>query len=408
MADTDVEHLWKFTLQDAPLDVLLEVLDGFFGSHFDKIAHVHLPGYFPSEEEHRPMSSSPVAVRSVLSLLADYGFSGLVVSEADPEYQTLEGLREDVDFFHEWQRFEQAMDHVSIPVVTSEEVHQEITIEEGQALLYESHCHTPLCKHATGDPEEYAAVAEERGLKGLIVTCHNPLPDGHSADVRMSINEFPYYIGLVERAAETWAGRIDVRLGLEADYLPGYEAWLADQLGWADFHFVLGSVHPQTAEYRAVFADPNPFEAQRTYFRLLARAAETGLFDSLSHPDLIKNETVGLCRPQDIMDDVRRALDRIAETGVAMELNTSGLNKRVSEMNPSVDLLVEMQQRGIPGTLGADAHEPGRVADHFVEALSMLNDCGYQHLSLFLNRERFTIPIPAALASLTKPQVPSR
>ena len=37
-------------------------------------------------------------------------------------------------------------------------------------LLYESHCHTPLCKHASGSPSEYAAVAEQRGLKGLIVT----------------------------------------------------------------------------------------------------------------------------------------------------------------------------------------------------------------------------------------------
>ena len=29
-------------------------------------------------------------------------------------------------------------------------------------ILYESHCHTPLCKHALGEPEEYAAEAEKR------------------------------------------------------------------------------------------------------------------------------------------------------------------------------------------------------------------------------------------------------
>ena len=49
-------------------------------------------------------------------------------------------------------------------------------------LLYESHCHTPLCKHAHGLPIDYAAVALRRGLKGLIVTCHCPLPDGTSPD----------------------------------------------------------------------------------------------------------------------------------------------------------------------------------------------------------------------------------
>ena len=31
-------------------------------------------------------------------------------------------------------------------------------------LLYESHCHTPLCKHAFGQPGEYAARAEAREI----------------------------------------------------------------------------------------------------------------------------------------------------------------------------------------------------------------------------------------------------
>ena len=45
-------------------------------------------------------------------------------------------------------------------------------------LLYEMHMHTPLCKHAQGAPEEYAAVAQQRGLQGIVVTCHNPTDDG--------------------------------------------------------------------------------------------------------------------------------------------------------------------------------------------------------------------------------------
>ena len=47
-------------------------------------------------------------------------------------------------------------------------------------MLYETHMHTPLCKHAAGEPEDYAEVAQRRGLKGIIVTCHNPAPDGFS------------------------------------------------------------------------------------------------------------------------------------------------------------------------------------------------------------------------------------
>ena len=269
-----------------------------------------------------------------------------------------------------------------------------------ERILYESHSHTPLCNHADGYPSDYAAVADQRGLKGLIVTCHNPMPDGFSANVRMREDQFDRYLQLVESTRQEWQGRVDVRLGLEADYFEGHESYLEKQLASADFHYVLGSVHPQIDEFRTRYWSSDFAEVQRTYFRLLAKSAETGLFDSLAHPDLIKNFTSKAWMPEAIMDDIRAALDRIAATGVAMELNTSGVNKTISEMNPFPGMLVEMNQRGIPVTIGADAHDPGRVADGYETALELLAECGYSHVSLFLDRKRREISIPSALASL--------
>ena len=271
-------------------------------------------------------------------------------------------------------------------------------------VLFETHSHTPLCKHAVGEPTEYAAVAEERGLRGLLVTCHNPMPDGFSARVRMSPEQFDEYIDLVAKTRDEWAGRVDVRLGLEADYFAGYEAWLERQLNSADFHSVLGSVHPQIEEFRERYWNDDPQEVQRTYFRLLADAAETGLFDCLAHPDLIKNMTKYDWNPSRIMDDIRHSLDRIAATGMAMELNTSGANKVIAEMNPFPDMLVEMATRQIPVCIGADAHEPGRVGDRFGEALELLDSCGFPHVSFFLERQRHDVSIDTAMASLAEPQ----
>ena len=112
-------------------------------------------------------------------------------------------------------------------------------------LLYESHLHTALCKHATGLPEEYAAVAEQRGLKGIVVTCHNPTREPYSPHIRMAFEQFEEYVDMVERARQSWVGRVDVRLGLECDYAPGMESCLEELLAMADFHHVLGSIHPQ-------------------------------------------------------------------------------------------------------------------------------------------------------------------
>ena len=270
-----------------------------------------------------------------------------------------------------------------------------------ERLLYETHSHTPLCRHAVGEPEEYATAAERRGLRGLTVTCHNPMPNDFSRLVRMRPEQFDEYLALVERARTALADRVDVRLGLECDYFPGYVDWVEQQLQSADFQYVLGSVHPQLHEMRERFGGGDAVEYQRTYFGLLADAAETGLFDSISHPDLVKNIAPNDWQPERVMPDILRALDRIAATGTAMELNTSGANKRIQEMNPFPAMLVEMRERRIPVVIGADAHEPDRVGDRFDEALQLLQACDYTHVSFFLDRQRRDVPIDAARASLS-------
>lgn len=269
-----------------------------------------------------------------------------------------------------------------------------------QPVLYETHSHTTLCKHAVGEPEEYAQRAWQRGLKGLTITCHNPMPGGFANHVRMEPEQLPEYIALVDRAREAWAGRVDVRLGIEADYFPGYEAWLEEQLSSAPFNYVLGSVHPQLPEFRDLFWTGDPRDFQRAYFEQLAQAAETKLFDCLSHPDLIKNETADDWQLQYVMEDICRALDRIAAAGMAMELNTSGLFKTIRQMNPGPEMLREMRIRETPVVIGADAHLPKRVGDCFVQALEILEEAGYEEVSFFLERKRQDVPIEEARASL--------
>ena len=273
-------------------------------------------------------------------------------------------------------------------------------MEANKAILYESHMHTPLCKHATGEPEAYAAVAEARGLRGIIVTCHNPSIDDWSPRVRMSEQEFDTYVQMVDRARQAWLGRVDVRLGLECDYVPGMEVALEKQLAQAEFHHILGSVHPQIADYRTRYYTGDALAFQRTYFEHLAMAAETGLFDTLSHPDLVKNEFPDEWQTEPLLDTLAASLDRIAAAGTAMELNTSGLQKRLPEMNPGHAMLEMMHAREIPVVLGADAHVPERVAADFVPALQLLPEIGFTHINFFLNRQRQTVAVEDALVSL--------
>ena len=267
-------------------------------------------------------------------------------------------------------------------------------------VLYESHCHTPLCKHAFGEPDEYAAVALARGFKGITFTCHCPLPDGFSANVRMAPEQFDDYIAMIAATRENFAGRLDVRLGIESDFYPGVEPWLEKLHARVPLSHVLGSVHYQVGDYRKLFYTGDTFSYQQLYYEHLALSAESGLYDTLAHPDLIKNESPPEWDFKRIQPFIERALDRIAATGVAMELNTSGVQKALPEMNPSPSQLALMQERGIPVVIGADAHVPHRVGDGYVTALNLLQSAGYSNVSFFIDRQRQTVPIQVALDSL--------
>lgn len=284
------------------------------------------------------------------------------------------------------------------PVISNEKP----AASKSGALFYDSHMHTPLCKHALGEPEEYAAQAVKAGLKGIIFTCHCPMPDGFWPTVRMSESELDVYVALVQRAAAAYKGKLDVCLGLESEYFPGYEKWLEALHQRANFDYILGAVHWQAKEYLNKFETGTIENFRRSYFENLALSAETGLYDCLAHPDLVKNYHPDSWCFAIIKNTVTTVLDRIAKTGVAMELNTSGLNKSYSEMNPGNEMLRMMAERKIPIVIGSDAHKPGRVGEHFVTALNNLSEAGFEHISYFKKRQRIDLKISDVISSIKR------
>jgi histidinol-phosphatase (PHP family) len=192
---------------------------------------------------------------------------------------------------------------------------------------------------------------------------------------------------------------VDVRLGLEVDFFPGLEFWYEDLLSREPLHYVLGSVHPYSL-YESIYFTGDWPAYHRQYFASLVESAESGYFDCLAHPDLIKIWGVEEYDLTALMDHIRTCLDRIAETGVAMELNTSGVNKKSGEMNPSPEILREMCLREIPVVVGADAHSPERVADGYLEAFDLLESAGYDRTHLFLDRKIHSISLDDARAKL--------
>ena len=123
----------------------------------------------------------------------------------------------------------------------------------------------------------------------------------------------------------------------------------------------------------------------RRYFEVLAAAARSGLFDSLSHPDVIKIFDV---RPErafveQLHDEFVAA---VAESGTALEVSTAGLRQPVAELYPDPHLLTAARALGVPVTLASDAHYPELVGRDFDRALELLRNTGYETITLFEQR----------------------
>ena len=188
---------------------------------------------------------------------------------------------------------------------------------------------------------------------------------------------------------------LPVKLGLEVDYEPGREEETREILAAYPWDYLLGSVH--FIDGLGVDGEPRLVdsvgvaEAWRRYFTLLGTAAKTRLFDSLSHPDLVK--IFGHRPAQDVIDDVHEQFaDAVAEAGIAIEVSTAGMRKPVGELYPDPGLLAAFRSRRVPVTLASDAHEPRLVGKDFDLARGLLRSAGYETITVFERREPTQVP----------------
>ncbi|MGI5901217.1 MAG: histidinol-phosphatase [Desulfitobacteriia bacterium] len=183
---------------------------------------------------------------------------------------------------------------------------------------------------------------------------------------------------------------LEVKIGLEVDYLPGKEGQIAARLKNSSLDYVIGSVH-QIGNWFFDFPTEElahqRWEADdlyKVYFEAVEKSATSGLFDIIGHFDLIKIFKV---RPR---EDVRvlasRALEAIKDCGLVMEINTSGRYKPIKEFYPEYKLLKRAKEMEIPFTLGSDAHEAANLGRDLAEARAILVELEVWEIVSFSNR----------------------
>ncbi len=245
-----------------------------------------------------------------------------------------------------------------------------------------------------GNAERYRAAAEEHGIQELGVAEHI-----YRFAAALEVWEHPFWREYAHDDLDAYCGFVreetDLRLGIEADYVPGREDRIANLLESRDWDFVVGSVHflrdrsLDTHDYSIWGGGESAEKIWRRYFETVAESARSGLYDVIAHPDLVKVWGEQAPRPdKDLRFFYEPAVEAFAEAGVAVELSTAGLRKPVAELYPARPYLEMVLDAGCPIALSSDAHVPEQVGFRYEEALELLEELGVRELAVFEHRQR--------------------
>jgi len=152
---------------------------------------------------------------------------------------------------------------------------------------------TPRRYFTAANVERYRVVAEECGISELGVSEHI-----YRFTAALDVWRHPLWREYAHDDLDEYCSFVreqtDLRLGIEADFVPGGEDRMANLLQARDFDYVVGSVHflgehaLDTEDYGVWTSGRSPEKIWRAYFQALGEAARSGLFDILAHPDLVK------------------------------------------------------------------------------------------------------------------------
>jgi len=251
------------------------------------------------------------------------------------------------------------------------------------------HIHTKRCGHARGEMSEYVECAIAAGLEEIGFSDHLPFLHKRDTGYTMALEELPHYVEEVSSLRKRYPD-IRIKLGIEADFFPGQEKAIESLINQYDFDYVLGSVHFidgwgfDIPDQKESWKGKDVNQVYSRYFKLLRQSASVPFFNIIGHPDLVKK--FGHRASVSFKEDIEETARTFQASGVAVEVNTSGLRKPVQEIYPARPLLEAYCRHRVPIVLGSDAHAPDEVGKDFEAAVQLAQDVGYQEALVYEKR----------------------
>lgn len=249
----------------------------------------------------------------------------------------------------------------------------------------DGHIHTPFCPHGTKDSlNQYVEQAIALGFTEMTFTEHAPLPKDFidttpTQDSSITIENLPFYLKEVESIKKEFEAIMKINVGLEIDYIEGFELEIKDFLAeWG--HFLddsILSVHflknPLSNHYDCVDYSPELFgqmieqyggisNVYDCYYETLLKSLKADLGPNkpkrIGHMTLIHKFQQLYPVGKDFQNDIFTILGEMKKNGYELDYNGAGVNKPYcKEPYPPKWIAEEAIKRDIPLIYGSDAHQ---------------------------------------------------
>lgn len=266
-----------------------------------------------------------------------------------------------------------------------------------QALV-DLHVHSSCSVDGEASIADYARHAAALGFRELGFCEHVDLDPRDQDYGYLDMSRYQREIA----AAQALEPRVKLRQGVELSYQARREdeirAWLADRV----WDFVVTSVHlvdytdgwaiiSEPVTTGTYFATHSQSQAYAAYFEELLRAAQSGLGDVIGHFDLVKRFGVlhyGPFEPTTFEEEIRAVLRAAIDSGMGLEVNTSGLRQLPGEPYPALTVLQWYRELGGEIlTFGSDTHHLDGLGAGLSEAMALAQTAGFRAYATFEKRQ---------------------
>lgn len=214
---------------------------------------------------------------------------------------------------------------------------------------------------------------------------HSPWPfkDGFSSHIRMDLSLFPDYLSSVRALREKYKGRIQIFLGLEAEYYPEFLPWLLEQKEQQGLDYLILGSHFDRPDEELYFGGLRTAQEYYRYARHTVKGMESGAFQALAHPELFMLHAEKFDKD---CESVSRDLIQAAKAlNLPLEYNLSGLypiSWRSGLGYPNPDFWEIAAREGATAIIGLDAHDPQRFldTDKYDGAVRFLDSLGIRRI----------------------------